>query len=157
MDINDLAIVESHFIKMMFYPDAWAAVQNRSLVWHEISFPPNPRSIVPNQPGVYAFVVEPSLFSLAPANGLFYVGKATNLYQRISPYIRELSIQFVDSTRPHVWKMLRRWNGSMRYYYSVTNDVREAEEIEDDLINAFRPPFNKQYPAESSQVMRAFP
>jgi hypothetical protein len=38
----------------------------------------------------------------------------------------------------------------------VTQDVAEAEEFEKEMLKAFRPHFNKQYDAETSQVMRAF-
>jgi excinuclease UvrABC nuclease subunit len=106
--------------------------------------------------GVYAFVVEPNLFSLTSANGLFYVGKATNLYQRIGAYSGELSKEFSDSKRPHIWKMLNQWKGRIKYYYSTTDNVAAAENIEEEILKALRPPFNKQYDAETSQVMRAF-
>ncbi len=156
MDVRDLAFIESHNVQMMFYPQAWDNAQNTTLQWVQLNFPPDVRSSVPHEPGVYAFIVEPELFSLQAANGLFYVGKATDLYNRIGSYISELSHQFSDSTRPHIWRMLNQWSGRMRYYYSTTVNVEEAEVLEDELLKAFRPPFNKKYPAEISQVMRAF-
>jgi len=156
MSVLDLAFVESHYVKMMFYPEAWDEAVSHAMEWEVIDFPPNPRSAVPSESGVYAFVVEPSLFSLAPANGLFYVGKATNLYQRIGAYIGELSKEFSDSKRPYIWRMLNQWEGRFKYYYSITDDVLEAESIEEEMLKALRPPFNRQYDAETSQVMRAF-
>lgn len=154
--IRDLAFVESHYVKMMFYPQAWQSAQNSTRTWVETEFPPDPKSGIPNESGVYAFVVEPNMFSLSPANGLFYIGKATNLYQRIGAYISELSKGFLDSKRPHVWTMLNQWDGHFKYYYTITGDVSEAETLEEDMLKAFRPPYNKQYDAETSQVMRAF-
>jgi hypothetical protein len=156
MDIRDLAFIESHYIKMMFLPTAWDNAENIDLEWININFPPLPRSSIPKEPGVYAFVVEPSLFSLEPASGLFYIGKATNLYNRISAYIGEQSKDFSRTTRPHIWRMLNQWKGHLKYYYSITNTVEEAENIEELMIKALRPHFNKQYDAETSQVMRAF-
>lgn len=156
MDVNDLAIIESHEIKVMFYPQAWVDSENYSLDWEVTDFPPEPRNSIPQSAGVYAFVVEPDLFSLSPANGLFYIGKATNLYQRIGAYISELSKNFERSTRPHIWKMLNRWNGHFKYYYTTTDNVEQAEHFEETMLKALRPPFNKQYDAETSQVMRAF-
>lgn len=157
MNIKDLAFIESHYVKIMFYPQAWDDAQDIEMDWVDVDFPPDPRSAIPKEPGVYAFVVEPNLFSLQSANGLFYVGKATNLYQRIGAYISELSKEFSDSSRPHIWKMLNQWDGRFKYYYSITEDVSVAEDIEDTILSALRPPFNKQYEAETSQVMRAFP
>ncbi|MCF7519390.1 GIY-YIG nuclease family protein [Pseudoalteromonas sp. L21] len=156
MDVIDLAIIESHQIKVMFYPQAWKDSQNFVLDWQIVDFPPDPRNLIPNSSGVYAFVVEPNLFSLVPANGLFYIGKATNLYQRIGAYISELGKDFERSTRPHIWKMLNRWNGHFKYYYSTTDNVEQAEQFEEEMLKALRPPFNKQYDAVTSQVMRAF-
>lgn len=155
MNINDLAIIESHYVRMMFYPNAWINNPALNLNWTNYDFPPKPADI-PNKPGVYAFVVEPNLFSLNPANGLFYIGKATNLYQRIGAYKSELNTALTDTKRPLVWKMLHRWNGHLKYYFSTTNDVEEAEKIEQLMLNALRPPFNRQYEAETSKVMRAF-
>lgn len=156
MDVKDLAFVESHKVQMMFYPDAWDNAKHKDMEWIDVDFPPNPRSDIPDRPGVYAFVVEPCLFSLTPANGLFYVGKATSLYRRIGAYISELTKDFSDTRRPHIWKMLNQWNNRFKYYYSITTDVAEAEELEDEMLKALRPPFNKQYDAETSRVMRAF-
>jgi len=156
MDVNDLAIIESHKIEVMFYPRSWEGAENLTLEWNIVNFPPTPRNLIPHRSGVYAFVVEPDLFSLVPANGLFYIGKATNLYQRIGAYISELSKDFERSTRPHIWNMLNRWNGHFKYYYSITENVEVAEQVEEEMLKALRPPFNKQYDAETSQVMRAF-
>ncbi|MBG9989650.1 GIY-YIG nuclease family protein [Pseudoalteromonas sp. NZS37] len=156
MDIRDLAFIESHYVKVMFYPRAWDDAQDFDLVWDNIDFPPMPRALIPKSPGVYAFIVEPNLFSLEPANGLFYVGKATNLYQRIGAYMSELTKDFSVSTRPRIWKMLNQWRGRFKYYYTITDTVAEAEQLEKVMLEALRPPFNKQYEAETSQIMRAF-
>ena len=156
MNIKDLAFVESHYVKMMFYPEAWDDAVNLPLVWIDVNFPPNPRGCIPREPGVYAFVVEPNLFDFSPANGFFYIGKATNLYERIGAYIRELSKDLSDTQRPYIWRMLNQWDGRLKYYYSTTNDVAEAEDIEEEILTALRPPFNRQYKAETSIVMRAF-
>jgi len=157
MDLTDLVFFHSHKIQMMFYPDAWRAADDTELNWVVTDFPPVPRSEIPQSSGVYAFVVVPDLFSLYPANGLFYVGKATNLYNRIGAYISENNKEFAKSKRPHIWKMLNQWEGCFKYYYSTTDNVTDAENIEIKLLNAFMPPFNKQYPAETSQIIRAFP
>ncbi|WAG08210.1 GIY-YIG nuclease family protein [Aeromonas jandaei] len=155
MNIKDLAFIESHYVKMMFYPNAWEKHQTLNLKWTNYDFPPNPSNI-PDKPGVYAFVVEPNLFSLNPANGLFYIGKTNSLYNRVGSYKSELNKALTDTKRPLVWKMLHQWNGHLKYYFSTTTDEKEAKMIEQHMINALRPPFNIQYEAETSKVMRAF-
>lgn len=154
--INDLALENFHSVEMMFYPNAWSSAQNKSCTWYEEVFPPNPRNLIPNAPGVYVFVVTPNIFDFEHSSGLFYIGKATNLYSRIASYISEINKEFKRSSRPHIWRMVNVWNGHLKYYYMKTHDVAEAEALEKEMLKAFRPPFNRQYDAETSQTMRAF-
>ncbi len=153
--ITDLAMVGSHKVEMMFYPVAWKAAAAISPTWHSIPFPPKQKKDIPKQPGVYVFVVTPNVFSLEPTSGLFYVGKATSLYARMGAYIGEIDKDHKVSPRPMVWRMINQWNGHLRLYYTITADVNEAEDLENEMLNALRPPFNKEYEAEVSQVMRA--
>ena len=161
-ELLDIAFQKDHVVEMMFYPNAWLSArdwltaQNKSCLWNVENFPPTTRSAIPHSPGVYVFVVTPNIFNLEHACGLFYIGKATNLYSRISPYIAEIGKRFKESKRPHIWKMVNLWDGHLKYHYMATRDVAEAEELEAEMIKAFRPYFNKQYDAETSQFMRAF-
>jgi len=154
--LNDLAIQKSYIIPMMFSPIAWDSAQNSSRSWNDTEFPPNPRSLIPRRSGVYVFVVAPNMFDFDSSNGLFYVGKATNLYERIGAYLGEIGKEYRRSTRPHIWTMVNRWNGHLRYFFTETQDVTEAEALEDEMLKAFRPYFNRQYDAETSREMRAF-
>jgi len=155
-ELNDLAIEQSHRVKMIFYPTAWASATNSNHNWTITNFPPNPRNIIPHSPGVYAFVVEPELFDFSASSGLFYVGKATNLYERIGAYISEIGKDFSKVRRPHIWTMINRWDGHLKYYFTETATVNEAEDLEDEMISAFRPFFNRAFEAEVSNRMRAF-
>ncbi|MDY7577260.1 hypothetical protein RGU70_02810 [Herbaspirillum sp. RTI4] len=154
--IHDLAFVKIHQVEMMFLPSAWRAAPSVSLTWHQFDFPPTP-NVAPKVPGVYAFVATPNIFNFDYAGGLFYVGKATSLHNRISAYIAEIGKDFAVSGRPAIWSMLNQWNGHLRYFYVTTATVEAAENLEEEMIEAFRPPFNKQYKAATtSRVMRAF-
>ncbi|WP_342932323.1 hypothetical protein [Paraburkholderia diazotrophica] len=154
--INDLAFVHSHVVPMTFYPAAWGAAANSSHVWATERFPPTRRGDIPKEPGVYAFVVKSELFDFPLASGLFYVGKATCLYDRIAAYIGEQDKDFMDSKRPHVWRMVNQWKGHLLYLYTKTADVAAAEALEDKMLSAFLPHFNRQFEASVSQTMRAF-
>lgn len=156
-DLHDLAFVQSHEVTMRFLPSAWAVAPNVKQSWVRTEFPPAKRNTIPKEPGVYTFVVATDLFDFPAASGLFYVGKATNLYDRIGAYIGEISKQFSRSRRPHVWNMINRWNGHLRYYYTTTIDVAVAESLETDMMNALLPPFNRQYDATMGPTLRAFP
>lgn len=154
--LNDLAIQKYHIIKMCFLPDAWRNAQNSHRDWTQLDFPANPRNRIPHLPGVYTFVVRPNLFNFDSSSGLFYVGKATNLYTRIGFYIGEINKDFTKSRRPHIWRMVNLWHGYLKFFYTITQTVVEAESIEKEMIKAFRPPFNRQLDSETSQAVRAF-
>jgi len=155
-DIQDLALLDFHKVEMLFLPPAWAAAPTIPCKWVRSDFPPNPRSSIPKKPGVYVFVVTTDVFDFPSANGLFYVGKAKSLYERISAYIGEENIQLLNAKRPLVWRMLNVWSGHLKYFYTTTADVKAAEHLETQMINALRPPFNRRYDATTSKAMRAF-
>lgn len=155
-DIQDLALLNVHKVEMLFFPSAWAAAPKISCKWVRSEFPPNPRNSIPKKPGVYVFVVTTDVFDFPCANGLFYVGKAKNLYERIGAYIGDQNIRLLNTKRPLVWRMLNVWSGHLEYFYTTTADVKAAEHLETQMINALRPPFNRQYDATTSKAMRAF-
>ncbi|MDN5111033.1 GIY-YIG nuclease family protein [Aliarcobacter butzleri] len=154
--LNDIAIVKDHSVEMFFAPSKWIHNDYSVRQWVIENFPPEPRSVIPRKSGVYAFVITPNIFDFNGANGLFYVGKATILYERISSYISEIGKDFMRTNRPHIWKMINRWNGHLKYYYTITANEEEAKELEDKMIEAFVPYFNREYDAETSRTRRAF-
>lgn len=157
-DIVDLAFNGAIYeVRMQYSTKAWNAATSSSHVWTELAFPPSPRSAVPNQPGVYVFVVRPNLFDLPQTSGLLYVGKATSLYERVGAYISEINKRHAQTKRPHIWRMVNVWNGHLRYLYTITSTVADAEDLEDRMLEALLPYFNKELPAETSSRQRAFP
>ena len=155
-EIQDLALLDFHRVEMLFLPPAWAAAPAIPCTWVRNDFPPKPRSSIPKKPGVYVFVVTTDVFDFPCANGLFYIGKATNLYERISAYIGDENKLLLNTKRPLVWRMLNVWSGHLKYFYTTTADVAAAEHLETQMMNALRPPFNRQYDATTSKTMRAF-
>jgi len=156
MQINDLAIDKFNYVSMYFNPEVWRQSDYCVRKWEINTFPPSPRSSIPSVSGVYAFVVEPTVFDFRANTGLFYIGKATSLYQRIGAYMSEIGKDFKKSKRPHIWRMINQWNGHLKYYFTITEDVHEAEQLENEMLNAFIPYFNREFEAETSQKVRAF-
>jgi excinuclease UvrABC nuclease subunit len=156
MDKHDIAYKNYHKVEFLFDIQAWESTINCELEWTNIQFSRNCQTSIPSSPGIYAFVVEPKLFSLDPANGFFYIGKSKNLKKRIRSYIHEINLDFERTKRPHIWKMINVWENRLRYYYSVTATEEEAIRIENEIIKALYPPFNKRYDAETSRIVRAF-
>lgn len=156
-DIVDLAFHGAIYeVKMQYSIKAWASAATSHHAWTELDFPPA-RSAVPKQSGVYVFIVRPKLFGLLQTSGLLYVGKATNLYERVGSYISEINKRHALSRRPHIWRMVNVWNGHLHYLYTTTTTVAEAEVLEERMLEALLPYFNKEFPAETSSRQRAFP
>lgn len=156
--VKDLAYMNQHNVEMFFFPESWARAQDQpGLKWKVESFPPKPRRLIPKKPGVYVFVVEPEMFNFKPANGLFYIGKATSLYERVGKYITDLNAKYDSKdTRAHIWMMLNQWNGHLKYHYVTTDTVAEAEKLEDQMILAFKPHYNKKLDAKTARAEKAF-
>jgi len=152
--LDDVDRNNRYFVKMFLKPLSWTGI-TRSLSWTEKDFPPVPRNSIPRSCGVYTFILEPNVFDMN-IKSIIYVGKATNLYSRISEYISEIGKDGNISRRPNIWKMINTWNGHLKYHFTLTSTVREAEELEDKIIETFIPIFNREFPAETSRMMRAF-
>lgn len=154
--INDLAQDKFNYINMYFNPKKWYQKSFNIRKWEVKKFPPNHRRSIPNKSGVYVFVVEPNIFGCKFGSGLLYIGKATSLYNRISAYVSEIKKSIAVSKRPHIWRMINQWDGHLKYYFTVTDNVEEAEELEEEMIRAYIPYFNREFDAETSQKVRAF-
>jgi len=155
-DIVDLALQAFHKVDMMFSPIAWAGAPVVAANWTKSDFPPQPRTAIPKKPGVYVFVVMTELFGFPHASGLFYIGKASNLYDRVGAYTGDVNTRLIQTRRPLVWRMLNQWHGHLYYFYTITANAADAATLESQMIEAFRPPFNKRYEGVTSATMRAF-
>lgn len=149
-------LLKKHEVSVTCFPRAWEIGRNINCDWSVIDFPPGDLDTVPDEPGVYVFVVEPSLFGVLPVNTVFYVGKATKLRERIRSYIRELGLTPRRTRRQKINKMVRVWNGHLKYYFMVTDSVTDAENIEDIMIRSLIPPFNSTFGGEINAAQKAF-
>lgn len=141
---------------MLHITDQWKKAPIRAEKWIEIDFPPANLSVLPKSPGVYVFFLHPDLFGLARPSALMYVGKATSLRSRISAYLGEIDSRFVDTKRPYVWRMLNVWHGYLKYLYTTTPTVSDAEVLENEMLEALIPPANREIPGEIGKKVRAF-
>jgi hypothetical protein len=155
-DLYDIAIHKLYQVEAMFLPKAWNAAPDMNLKWEVSAFPPDPRKVIPDEPGVYVFVAEVRLFGFPHGSGLFYIGKATSLYSRIGAYIDDQDKDFVKTKRPKVWSMINAWRGHLRYYFTRTPTVKEAEDLEEHMLAAYIPPFNTHFDGELGPLMKAF-
>jgi excinuclease UvrABC nuclease subunit len=156
VDLVPGATLALYRAEVTLYVDAWVRAPDLDLEWQEVNFPPAPRNQIPQGPGVYVFVIEKKLFGFPLYGLLAYVGKATNLYNRIGAYISEVGKKAEDTDRPKIWRLLNQWEGYIKYYFTLTEDVEMAEQLEGQMLEAIRPPFNTSYPSTVSRLERMF-
>ena len=142
-----------HFLQaFVLWPQQWRrCAALRGVVWRKIKYVPRQIRTLPNEPGIYAFVVSPSVVGTPDFNYLLYIGKAERqtLKQRCRQYRYE-------SRRPkprvHIVRMLRNWRNHLHLYYApVPGDVTAVEER---LLAAFIPPCNPDLPGSLSGIGR---
>lgn len=157
-DFNDLALgTDIYGAAMHFNAVEWS---KSSLVptyaWQGIDFPPPDVRKIPAKPGVYIFFVQPEIFGIPQSSGLMYVGKAASLKSRISSYIGEVDSPWAKTKRPMIWRMLNVWHGHLKYFFTATSTVKEAEVLEEKMLQSLRPPMNRHIPGEIGKRARAF-
>ena len=128
-------------------PDLWKTFNlPQPLHWIRTTFDQARGRDIPNDRiGVYAFVLEPNIASIDLAY-LLYVGKTTQHFRaRFYKYKRDQ--RDPDTKRELVRIMLTAWPGRLAFYYAPIDDPNIVREIEKQLIGAFKPPVNQEYPA----------
>lgn len=140
-----------------FVPRLWKnASSTKHLKWSTPRlWNPTKRDDIPQKPGLYAFLMIPSLRGAPPGQYLLYVGKAERqtLRARYGDYAREPKRQ---NGRPRVVRMLTTWPKHLWYTYAVTSK-QQADRAERALRDALIPPFNFDINAEVNAVKKAFP
>lgn len=125
----------------------------KPLCWIRTIFDQTEGSDIPNNRiGVYAFVLEPNIANIGLAY-LLYVGRSTQHFRsRFNKYKSDQ--RNAHSKRTLVRNMLNAWPGRLAFYYAPIDDPNIVKEIEDQLIAAFKPPFNQTYPATVREPFR---
>jgi hypothetical protein len=106
--------------------------------------------------GVYTFVIQPGIAGHPRCSFLAYVGKAAGkegFRARYAKYRAELNS--VDSARPLVNRMVKKWHKYLWFCYADVADP-DIDNVEDELLKAYLPPINTEFPAKVSAAMRAF-
>jgi hypothetical protein len=155
-EVNDLIDLQdeyaSYMIKFCLWKPKW---QKYSLAenfeWVSHSFIPCNQKKIPNAPGIYSFVINPSV-TKHPQRYLCYIGKSENLQRRFDDYLREVKS---TSGRPKIVRLLNKWEGYLEFSFTILEKNR-LEDIENYLIETFSPPFNDQFPTQISKITGAF-
>lgn len=128
------------------------------LVWTFLPFTKANRANVPQQAGVYAFVVR-HVNDHFPGHGfIMYIGitgangNGRTLHDRYGDYLREQQ----KNKRPKVHYMLDKYSEDIYFAYSATDPAINLEALELDLNDAIIPPVVvKDFSAEVRQLVKA--
>lgn len=135
-------------------PELWENLDlPKPLCWIRTKFDQTEGVDIPNNRiGVYAFVLEPNIAHIGLAY-LLYVGKTTQHFRtRFNKYKRDQRNPYAKRTLVRI--MLNAWPGRLAFYYAPIDDPNIVKGIEDQLIAAFKPPVNQEYPARVRESFR---
>lgn len=131
------------------------------LSWKSVSFAPSSKGKVPQEPGLYAFVVRIQFPGLPMHGWVLYIGQTG--HGSSGATLRSRFGQYLDNKRKprgrhKVFYMLNAWDGSLEFFYAP-EPARKAQlkKLETQLLGAFRPPFTDlTYPAAYLSPSNAF-
>jgi hypothetical protein len=154
-ELSDEAFRRATFYPM---PARWAAfAAKHALVWTHIPFDAAHRPDVPNEPGLYCFLVGLPPAALPPLGYPLYVGKTDRqLRTRFREYLSEKDD---PGGRKRVRKILTVFQGEL--FFSCAPFAGSAEDrkaIETELHDALMPPYSDiGFTAEVRRRRQAFP
>jgi hypothetical protein len=141
--------------RFILYPLHWNNYPNMiPLTWNKVKFTESNASYIPDdQAGVYSFVADAGIAQHPAGSYLLYIGKAEkqNLRKR---YYQYLQARNAWKQRPHIAQMIDKWSDYLWFYYAEVTDTTKISQLEEDLITAFLPPQNREWPATITHVMR---
>lgn len=140
---------------------AWKRYSNPAvLAWDRVRFVASKRPQVPDAPGIYTFVVRPSLPNFIDDGYVMYIGQtgaatsAHTLRERFGDYLRE---KRDPAKRPGIVYLLNKWSGHIYFCFAqVDTSIVNLKALERDLNDAILPPFTKlDFSAEIRQLRNA--
>lgn len=139
--------------RFILCPIHWKNYPNKiQLTWNKLEFTEqNARNVPNNQSGVYSFVANAGIANHPACSYLLYVGMTqANFRERYRSYLQERK---KPKPRMHILQMINNWSEHLWFYYAQISQTNLISSIEDDLITAFTPPYNREYPATIRTTM----
>lgn len=135
--------------RFILFPEKWVAYPGRVAVlkWQRVKFDANIRRRLPaDKHGIYSFILEPAVAAHSAVGYMLYIGKADklSLRDRCSKYLYEAHD---PKGRVLVQEMLERWPQNLWLHFTTLEDTGCISQLESDLLEAFIPPFNHEFPA----------
>lgn len=148
-------------VEFVINPFAWVATDiEPHWVWDYVPFAQDSHQHLPDEPGLYAFVMQVPFEGVTPHGWVLYLGEtgdglsAHTLKKRFKDYWRERE----GNKRLDIHVMLNAWDTDLRFYYlALPSEKHRLKQIETRLLDTFKPPFTKQgYSAQAQSPQNAF-
>ena len=144
-----------HRHEMVMVPRLWSSCSIPvNLSWSLYPFSEASRDQIPQQQGVYAFLIVPAIAGNLSVAYLMYIGETDRtLRTRFGEYLREAQS---DRIRPKLLRILPLYPDHLVFACAVVPNGVIPKDIETALIEAFLPPGNDDIPATVRRPRRAF-
>ena len=137
-----------HTRKFLLYPPYWSERNNQilhNLVWNSVEFNDQNHTLIPEESGLYCFVVCPGYTNFVECKYLFYVGKTNRtLKTRYKEYLYEQEGK--GKPRGKVFEMLKMYKDHLYFQYTTLDDSSLIDLYEERLLNTFVPFVNTSIP-----------
>lgn len=160
---SNLSELKNYQQHVLLAPSRWRGfVPASPLAWSYVKFEVGNRTAVPEQRGIYAFIVQfqdngQLPIALPPHGYVMYAGvtgevaAGRTLRDRYGDYLR-------DQKRPKrrsIWLMLNRWKEDIYFHYAPVDANFDLGAAEDALNDAIIPPYVTQdFSAEVRELVR---
>ena len=126
------------------YPELWSSEDKKirdfylNRKWLSVKFVDSPPDTVPNDSGIYMFIVAPHCGGLADHSYIFYVGKAANLKARYKHYVKEKAGD-CDHPREKVTRFLNHLAAYTYFHFTLvpTDELDQAELLLKDNLTPY--------------------
>lgn len=139
--------------EVVLWPRQWQRYQMvQPFNWQICRLVEVERQNIPDHSGIYTLVIQPKVFGHPACAYLMYVGKTISLRRRFTEYLNERNR---ETGRPKILRLLNKYPDHTWFCFTPISE-NEISQVEDDLISAYIPPCNDQFPASISRVINAF-
>jgi hypothetical protein len=155
---TDLLAVDEmmrHSHEMIMLPRLWSSLSlQQTLSWSTFQFNDSSRSLIPDQQGVYAFLILPKIGGDLNVSYLMYIGETSRtLRERFGEYLLEARS---DKIRPKLLRILPLYPDHLAFACAPLPTDIVPKDVESALISAFLPPGNDDVPATVRRPRKAF-
>jgi len=153
-DLITLMAITQFGHRFVLWPHRWNTLQlDCTLDWKLVPFSEASAEQLPDEFGVYAFLIQPQIASLN-LTYLMYVGKTDRTFrERFREYLRERDS---GKIRPKLLKILPQYPDHLFFAYAAAPSGYSPADLETALLHAFVPPGNDQLDAEFTRADKAF-